>query len=229
MLQHKAVVRFAVIVMVIYAGLTLFQSTMERTYASCFRSFGNVVFSQFWFWPEGQVHFIDLLSLDMRDQVNATLLAALPAEIKLPVHEGVQDTLLVLKNRNTPANIGFLRTSSRIIGYTPTAMLVSLILATPVHWKKRLWILFWGMFLVHLFIALRLTVYLLHSGYAADKPYAIFHPGSLMLDVLDRGKTILADNPTFSYLASVFLWLTVWIAMQIWSTVGSKKIRSSSG
>lgn len=225
MLQHKAVIRFAIIVMVIYAGLTLLQSTMERTYSSCFRSFGNIVFSQFWLWPEGRVHFVDLFSPDMREQVNAMLPAALPAQIKLPGHEGVQDTLLVLKNRNTPANVGFLRTSSRIIGYTPTAMLISLILATPAHWKKRLWILFWGMFLVHLFIALRLTVLLLHSGYAADKPYAIFHPGSLMLDVLSRGKTILADNPTFSYLASVFLWLIVWITMQIWTTMGSKKTK----
>lgn len=226
MLQHKAVIRFAIFFMVIYTVLTLLQSTMERTYASCFRSFGNVMFSQFWIWPEGQVHFIDLFSPDMRDQVNATLPAALPAQIKLPKPEGVQNTLLVLKNRNTPANVGFLRTSSRIIGYTPTAMLISLILATPAHWKKRLWILFWGMLLVHMFIALRLTVYLLYSGYAADKPYAIFHPGSLMMDILGRAKTILADNPTFSYLASVFLWLIVWITMQIWSTIGKKKTRS---
>lgn len=225
MLQHKAVVRFAMIVMVIYAGLTLLWPMMERTYASCFRSFGNVVFSQFWIWPEGRVHFIDLFSPDMRDQVNATLPAVLPAQQKLPGHEGVKDTLLVLKNRNTPANVGFLRTSSRITGYTPTAMLISLILATPAHWKKRLWLLFWGMLLVHMFIALRLTVFLLYSGYAADKPYAIFHPGSLMMDVLGRGKTILADNPTFSYLASVFLWLIVWITMQIWSTIGHKKTR----
>ena len=223
MLQPKTVLRFAFFVFVIYAGLTLLWTVMDRTYASCFRSFGNVVFSQFWVWPQGRVHFIDLHTSDLRREVNAVLPVPLPQPFTLPGHEGVKDTLLVLKNRDTPANVGFLRTSSRIIGYTPTAVLVALILATPTKWKRRLWLLVWGMFLVHLFIALRLTVFLLNSGYAADKPYALFHPGAFWSDVLDRAKTVLADNPTFSYLVSVFLWLILWIGMQIWSSIGNKK------
>ncbi len=225
MFQPKDVVRFAIIVVVAYTGLTLSWSTLDRAYASWFRSTGNIVFSQFWLWSEAKVQFVDLHADDMRAQVNAKLPGSLPTNFKLPKHDGVQDTLLMLRNKNTPADVGFLRTSSRILGYTPLAILIALVLATPTKWIRKLWMMLWGMLLVHLFIAVRISVILLQDGYAADKAYALFHPGPFMQDVFDRGKTILADNPTFSYLASVFLWLMVWIGLEIWSSMGKKKTR----
>lgn len=223
MFQPKVVVRFSLIVFTIYAGLTLAWPSLDRAYASWFRSTGNIVFSQFWLWSQAKVHFIDLSADDVRAQVNAKLPGALPINFKLPKREGVRDTLLMLRNTNAPANVGFLRTSSRIMGYTPMAILFALVLATPTKWIRKLWMMVWGILLVHIFIAVRLTVFLLYSGYAADKAYAIFHPGPFMRDVLDRGKTVLADNPTFSYLASVFLWLIVWIGLEIWSSMGKQK------
>jgi len=138
----------------------------------------------------------------------------------LPRAEGVRDTLLVFQNRTTPASPGFLRTSSRVVGYVPTAVLVSLVVATPVGWKRRGWLLLWGIALVEVFIVLRLTALMLHTGFAdADKAYALFRPGPFAADVIARCHTVLADNPTFAYVAPVFLWLIVLLGFEIWASL----------
>lgn len=223
LLPPKAVARFALIAIVVYAVLTWAYPSFQRAYAATFRSFGNAAFSQFWLWSEASVDFIDLQADDLTAQVNAKLPAALPRGFQLPRAEGVRDTLLVFKNRNTPANPGFLRTSSRIIGYTPSAVLFSLVLATPIAWKRRGWLLLWGMALVHLLILFRLTALMLHTGFAnSEKAYALFRPGAFVSDAIARINTVFADNPTFAYVAPVFLWLMVLLGFEVWSTVRTK-------
>jgi len=121
---------------------------------------------------------------------------------------------------------GLLRTSSRIIGYTPTAVMFALALGTPVAWKRRGWVLVWGMFLVHVFILVRLTVLILNGGFAdGAKRYALFRPGPFMTNVLDRVDVVLCDDPTFSYLVSGVLWVLVLIGFEIWTSFRARRAK----
>ena len=221
--EPKAIARFAILSMAVYALLTWMFPLCEREYAAWFRGTGNVALARLWFWPEGSVRFLDLHSSDPIGDISAHLPGKLPRGFKPPEAEGVKDTLLLLQNRETPAHFGLLRTSSRIMGFTPTAVLLSLALATPIRWRRRFWVLLWGLVLVHVFIVARLTVLVVNNGFAADKPYALFHPGRFAIDLLHRLDEVMTDNPTFSYLVPVFLWLVVWMGLELWSSLGRNR------
>ncbi len=217
MLKRSAVIWFSLIAIVVYSALTWAWPSFENLYTAHFRAVGNIAFSQFWFWPNAKVDFLDLKSETLRAQVNAKLPANLPDGFELPKPQGVSDTLMILRNKNVPGSAGFLRTSSRLIGYTPTAVLFSLVLATPIAWKRRWWLLFWGMIVVHVAVVVRLTALLLDAGFAdPSKKYALFEPGRFMADIIDRADLILADNPTFSYVVAVFVWVLVLFLIQCW-------------
>lgn len=217
MLEPKAVIRFSLIAVIVYGALTWTFPSFERTYAAYFRSVGNAAFSQFWFWSHAKVDFVDLQSETLLHEVNAKLPAKLPDHFKLPAASGVTDTLMILKNSQVPAFPGFVRTSSRIIGYTPMAVLIALIAATPLAIKKRFWLMFWGMIVLHGAVVIRLTVLLLDAGFAdPTKKYAIWRPGTFMADVVDRLRVVLADNPTFAYVVAVFVWIFVLFCVQAW-------------
>ena len=217
MLQRRTVTRFSVIAIVVYSTLTWAWPSFEHLYAAHFRAVGNIAFSQFWFWPNAKVDFLDPKSELLRAQVNAKLPVNLPDGFELPKPQGVRDTLMLLKNGDVPATAGFLYTSSRLMGFPPTAVLISLVLATPIAWKRRLWLLFWGVIAVHAAIIVRLTALLLDAGFAdASKKYALFRPGEFMADIIGRARVILADNPTFSYVIAVFVWVFVLFLVQCW-------------
>lgn len=222
MFPPRAVAKFAVIAIVVYAVLTLgwHQFGLAKAYRPWFRSCGNIAFAQFWLWPQANVKFLDGAAPDLLDKVNGVLPGRLPAGFRVPGAQGELDTLLILMNRNAPGTPGFFRTASRITGYAPTAVMLSLALATPILWRRRLWTLLWGMVLIHGFVVVRLTVILLHAGFAAPgKAYALFAPGPFMQDLLRRADVILADNPTFSYLVPVSFWILILFGFQAKDTL----------
>lgn len=270
MLEPRSISRFALGVIFVYAILTWCYPGLEHVYARWFRAFGNTTFQQFWVWSSAGVSFVDLRSDDVLAEVNKTLPAALPEGFKLPERNRDRETLLVIKNRNTPANVGFSRTSSRVMGYAPTSIIIALAIATPAllrNWKKeeddevdpdaricpsktcghandrarrecetcgtplrgpkawlvaatptpeqfaknmktRVVVLIVSLLLVHLFIMVRISALVLNQALAdPSKSYALFRPGNFMRDLIGRADTILADNPTFAYVAPVFVWL----------------------
>jgi len=158
-----------------------------------------VVFARFWFWPDAGVRFLNLKSLVPGDLAPGT-----------PTIEatGTFDTLMELRNRGAP-QIGYLRTSSRYVGYGPAVVVIALVLATPIPWSRRWWALFWGMVWIHIFIVLRVTLTLTANGFAADKKYALFHPSPLWSDVLARVESLLSDDPTVSFVVPAVIWFLV--------------------
>ena len=180
----------------------------ERGYAYAFRAGGNAVFARFWFWGDGVVRFKDLTSLKAGDLAPGT-----PAIRAV----GTKDTLMELRSRAAPGSIGYLRTSSRYIGYSPTVLVIALILATPIPWSRRLRAATWGLLLVHGFIALRVSLTLAANGFGADKGYALFHPGPFLRGVLSRAELILSDDPTVTFMVPVFIWFLVAFRPSHWS------------
>jgi len=207
----KQIFGFFVLVLVYCALLLAPWPGLDGAYAAAFRAGGNVVFHRFWFWPEGWVRFVDP---DARTAVD------LPPGVRLPAAEGVKDTVMILENRSTPRFLGFLRTSSREVGYKPTAVLIALMLATPTSWRRRGKSLLWGLLLVHGFILLRLTVTLVANGFGADKGYALFHPAEFGMTVLDKLDTVLLMDPTVSYVAPAFFWFLLAFRPSQWASRG---------
>jgi len=209
--EPRRVAKFAFFVLLFYSLLTVPWAGWDSAYAAGFRAGGNAVFSRFWFWPQATAKFLNLKSPTLFDDIDAVTPGNLPKQFKPPQSEDVvQDTLMVLMNNDVPGSIGMLRTSSRPIGYWPTAVFLSLLLATPIRWKRKLIALAVGLLLVHGFVAFRVTVLLLKGGFADPaKKYALFHPTAFWQDVWRRAGEVFADNPTFAYVVPVFIWLAV--------------------
>jgi hypothetical protein len=173
---------------------------LQRGYAYLFRSFGDVVFARFWFWPDGGVRFLNIESLKPGDLA--------PGTPKIEA-TGTFDTVMELRSRRAPGSYGYLRTSSRYVGYGPTVVVVALILATPASLPRKGWNLLWALLLIHAFIALRLTMTLTANGFAAAKNYALFAPGPFWTGVLTRVEALLSDNPTVSFVVPTCVWFLV--------------------
>ena len=213
MLQARTITRFALVVTAIYFALALparISTTWQACHSATFRYCGDAFFSQFWFWTDAHVRFFDARSESLRSDINLAMPGELPPGVSTPVPSGAQDTLLLLLNGRTPGEIGMLLTSSDLMAYLPLTLTAALILATPMRWSRKGWALLWGLLLTQVFVFVRLTVLLLHHGYAAaGKRYALFEPGSLFSSGLRRADEILADNPTFAFVAPVGIWLFV--------------------
>jgi len=215
MFEPKAIVRFAAILMVCFALLIAPWPGWWRTYAGYFRGFGELVFTEARLWSPASARFLDLTSPTLYGDLDAVTPGTLPRHYKLPEPEARKDTLAVLMNKDVPATFGVTSTSSIPMGLWPTAMVASLALATPLRWWRRMAVLPIGLILAHGFVALRLALLLLKNGFADPaKPYHVFSPGERWWAILRGADEVICDDPTFSFVAPVFLWLVAVFAVQ---------------
>lgn len=212
---RNLLIRFFAVAGLIFAIFMAPWPGLEKGYAAAFRTGGDVTFSRtFWFWTQARVRFLDLRADDLVGKINTVIPGKLPPGVVPPRASGVKDTLMVLMNTDTPASTGQLRTSSRYIAYVPTVMVIAMILATPLARSQRIRALIWGLIWVHAFVALRISLTLAAKGFAAEKVYALFHPGQFMSGLLTRLETLLSDDPTVSFIFPAFLWFV--LAMRPW-------------
>jgi len=158
MLPPKLIIRFAILVVVFYSLLMIPWPGLERGYAGIFRAGGDAMFTRFWSWPAGNVRFLDLYSPTLTKDLAAAIGHDLPPNAKIAQPEGEKDTVMIMMNRDKPGTIGQLRTGSRYIAYVPIAAVIALSLATPFVWWRRILVMLWGLFWVHIFIAVRLSL-----------------------------------------------------------------------
>lgn len=209
MLQRKLIIRFSLL-LGLYATVLLFPwPGLERAYGRLFRGAADVLFHRFWFWQDGHARFLDLRSPHLREDIDLATPGELPPSFAPPAPTEVLDTLVLIMKRSHPSTFGELRISSRAMGYWPTAWLAALILAKPMPWSKRGRALLWGLLLIHLFIAFRLSIKLLAGGFAAAKVYTLFHPGGFWQDVLRRLEEVVVENPTVSFAVPTIVWFIV--------------------
>ncbi len=121
MLPPKVIIRFFLVVAAIAAVLLTRWPGVQEGYAACFRWGNNVIFARYWFWSEATVGFLDPNDLSTAAKLSPEARAMVPPAV------GVRDTVMVLENRRVPGAVGFLRTSSRYLGYVPAAVLIRLI------------------------------------------------------------------------------------------------------
>ncbi len=226
MVPPKHLGRFCLAAIVLCAVLMARWPGLEHGYAYLFRAGGNLLFSKtFWFWSNGRVHFIDLYAPDQAAAIERAVGVPVGEGFTPAKAEGVKDTLLILINRRLGESEG-MRTSSRLVGYMPTAIIVVLVLATPLPLRRRGWALLWGLVLVQLFIAFRLTLLLLDGGFAAGGDVTLFHPGPFWRGALSNARKIVCNDPTLSWLFPVFIWFLVALRSRMWRSAESEAKRS---
>lgn len=210
MREVRSIVRFGLLAGVSAAVLLTPFEPFERAYAGFFRGANNVLFARFWVWGDGKVSFIDMTRDGVVDRIAVAVGYPLPAGFPVAKRSRVQDTLMVFQNRSAKGHLGQAATSSRALGWWPTALTISLLAASPAGWRRRLYGLLWGLGLIHVFIALRLTLTIAYTGFAAPgKGYALFAPSDGAYDVLRRLEEVLVQDPTVSFVAPVFIWLLI--------------------
>jgi hypothetical protein len=210
----KLILKFAGLLLLYWAVLLAPWPGVERGYARLFRAVGNVAFARFWFWPEGSVRFFDPEAPPK----------GLPSwlESRVPKAEGELDTVMAMENSRALGDVSFLRTSSRLIGFMPPAILLGLVLATPTAWKRRLVALAWGMVLVHGFILLRVTLKLAADGFSGEKAVALFHPGPFWWKIIASLRTVLHEDPTVTFVVPVFIWFVLLFRPSLWASCGKE-------
>jgi hypothetical protein len=210
MRQAKQSLFFVVLVPTLCVVLILLPIPGLKTgYLSAFRAVGNTVFARFWFWSDGSVTFLDLRAPDLRAQIDAATAGPLPLGLQLPPPSPVQDTMMIMVNRRTVGAFGLLPTSALVLGYWPTALFLALLLPTPMRWKRKGWAFVWGMVLIQLSIAIRLTLTIAENGFATDKPYALFELGPTGTALLKKVEQIAVHDPTASLAIGAVVWLIV--------------------
>ena len=100
--------------------------------------------------------------------------------------------------------------SSRYTGYVPTAILIALVVATPIPWRRRAEALLWGVLLISAFAALMVAAWI-HGWFLMQE--SIFRAESSNgWSLLSRGATslLLIDASMGPYyVAPVLVWLGV--------------------
>lgn len=98
-------------------------------------------------------------------------------------------------------------TSSLLAGYGPAAMVVALVIATPVPWRRRLLALTAGQVLIHGLITLRMGAHLWFALNGPDAPGD--SPGPAQGDSLTQHLGVVLYGPSVAYIAAVLVWLVV--------------------
>lgn len=128
--------------------------------------------------------------------------------------KGQLDTVMVLRNLRSSKERRFM-TSSQKPGYLSTALVVALVLATPLPWRRRLWALLWGLILVTGFVACVTFVIVLYPFRAGG--LALFGPPAPWDSVLAVCYTVATSSVVTWFIAPIFLWGLVCFQRSDWS------------
>ena len=181
MLPFRLIAGFFCRLLVIYALLAIPWPGIKAGYAAIFRAGGNLIFGSL--VSGGSVHFHPML--EPQDKFDTHIHF-------VNLRSGEKKKLL---------------TSSRNPGYLQTAFLVSLVLATPVPWRRRLWALLWGLIPLNMAIAGRLLVRVLYMFSSAR--LSLLAPGPPWENVLQRANDFAAGDVVMMLMLPVFIWILV--------------------
>ncbi len=117
------------------------------------------------------------------------------------------DTSLAVLNKET-RGLGQQAMSSLSIAYLPMAMTLSLILATPVPWKRRIIATILGSFLVSAWISLALFFMVLNA-YCGPPPLGMYAAGAWLTKPISFVTWVVSVSTVPQFVVPVFIWLLV--------------------
>ena len=163
----------------------------NESYARYFRALGQMVFAQ-----ESGPRFVRF--------------EAVPGELRHSL-----DTRIALANRahldaQGSGPVRYLELDTRGIGWVPTALLLALVLATPVPWRRRVWALFFGVIAIHGFILFSVAVYLWNNS--TDLGLLTLTP--FWKQTTDGLEETLITQMGAGFVVPVLLWIAVTLRRQ---------------
>lgn len=127
----------------------------------------------------------------------------IPPPPDAPVHL----CLAEFTNRQSNAR-GTLPLNTHRHGYAPTVVVMALVLATPIPWRRRWHALLWGVLAVQGFVAFRVYLLLL-EWISGDNPIAFLTLSPFWTQVLNQLLAVLVKAPPSIYIVPLFIWILV--------------------
>jgi len=206
---HRSLVRFVWRFALIFVLLIIPWPGWNKTYDHYFRALGELAFS--------------------RDDNKRLVRFTAPPE--QPGHPELT-TQMTLGNRDLMGANGtglgeVVDLDTRSIGWVPTALTASLILATPIRWRRKAWAMFWGLLLVHGFILFSLQMWIWNE----EPELSLLTLSPLAKQIVDDTQYLLITQLGASFSVPVLIWLLVSFRREDFSagktrTASREKIRS---
>ncbi len=191
-MHPKTVSWFFITLVLMYALFVVLWAGIGDWYASAFRSAGTSVFKDF--GPSGIVLF--------QAQAEPTVL---------------WDSDIVLGNHDTkkalPMSLG-----TRYRGYAPTSVLLSLIFASPLPWKRRLPAVAAALILLHLWIGFGLWLQIM-AGYCGPSEIRMYELSPFVDKTLSYVSFVVSTSTVSQYAIPVFFWILVTFRRGDWELI----------
>ena len=186
-MRRKPLLLFLIKAILIYALLAAPFSFYDETYGKFYRKYGDRFFHRF--HGNGLTIFSE-------------------GEEKFKTHVDVGNYTLVRADTTVDTVLSVVNTRS--IGYLPTVLLISLIISSPVSWKRKLMALLLGFVLLTSFIMFQLWILIIHLC-AHNKSLNLYDFSKGQKNVIDFTYNGIVVSGGFSWFIVVAIWLLVTI------------------
>lgn len=176
----KTILRFFVLALFLYVLLILPWPGVREGYRALYQTTGQALFGRF--GAEGRVRY------------------------EVRPDDELYDLDVVLGKRGVgevPAKM-----DTRRVGYVPVAVIVALVLATPVPWGRKWRALAWGFVLVNLFVVFRSTLQLLYL-YGNPSPVRLYELSPFWEAMLARTYELFFVAPACTSVVPALVWVAV--------------------
>lgn len=194
MSARKQIIKFLAVLVALYAFFMIRWPGLEQLYGRVFSACANCASYQMWgngpMFGTRAIVQVKHTPLENDPDHDVQIQAANKEHL-----QGLNDVYMV-------------RTSSRHLGYMPTVVLMTLILATPTVGPRRIWSLILGLILIHAFIMIRFVVVLL-GVFHSDARHGLFKFGPVGSKVMTVLVDILTTVPATAYVVPLFIWILV--------------------
>jgi hypothetical protein len=121
------------------------------------------------------------------------------------------DTRITVANREQLDANGFGRAimldfDSHGIGWVPTALLIALVVATPVPWRRRSWALAWGLLAIHALILFSIQIYIWNQSDTASG-LSLIELSPFWKIIVSGLEETLVTQLGASFAIPVFIWI----------------------
>jgi hypothetical protein len=108
--------------------------------------------------------------------------------------------------------------SSRNIGYLPMALLLALVLSTPIPWKRRIKALLWSVMLFHVIMAFRIA-FSVYSQFVTNEKLALIQLGTFWKYLVFYLDHLMVNSVTTSFTISLIIWMVVSFRRDDWTAI----------
>lgn len=192
MFNFKPILRFVLWFSLSYLGLLLIALPLKEQYATHYRWLGKTCFEQF--GKKGIVQFFPHQEKELKYKMDTKV-----------VLFNLDQVVAARRSGQATVRGGEFFTSSWYSALLPSILLLSLILASPVSWKRKLLATLAGTALIYLFTLFKLRLSIAYEYH--QNPWLEFSPGNP--NWIQPAYRIFVTNIETTIIIPVFVWVLV--------------------